>query len=433
MVTDPEAHLRAMGAEARRSLQVLEPPPSALTSTSQLQAVGNAFVMLGLLPEPVVESALAEHRAALERVGVAPQGELTIRPGAHGFWDARRRGRDELKEVTMAVAAPRLEIHLRAAVVQLDWLVLTPSGLRGVALIHRNEDDTPATAHWRRSLSELSVTDSARRSYRLVATAGTGNRETWSGGVATEPPLPSDTDWIEIAALGACPPQRVVFEPVTAVPVGRADPPWPTPAECYLAWLAPEVSPADTDATFGIGLDAHQASQVVAAVADALLAVGALPPQSPLLRHPPARDQAPWRSDVANRWAGRVHRRAAQPGSHTSYAGLTAALPLERAVAILEWVGVDADAVTLGLYIFPYVTGEYWPVSVPCMQVAAADDEGGRYETMPATFGSGGGEKGEGHGDLLVWPPVASHITRLRITVSTMWEAAWADIDLPGR
>jgi phage tail sheath gpL-like len=61
------------------------------------------------------------------------------------------------------------------------------------------------------------------------------------------------------------------------VPVGTGDPPWPTPAECYLAALAPVTK-------ISIGASGHVAAvgpedtaEIVAAVADSLIAVGALP------------------------------------------------------------------------------------------------------------------------------------------------------------
>ena len=58
------------------------------------EAVANAFVMLGLLPEQRAEEILAGHRLALEakgfRLGVLT-GELSVRPGALGFQDAQRR------------------------------------------------------------------------------------------------------------------------------------------------------------------------------------------------------------------------------------------------------------------------------------------------------------------------------------------------------
>jgi DNA-binding transcriptional MerR regulator len=39
----------------------------------------------------------------------------------------------------------------------------------------------------------------------------------------------------------------------------------------------------------------------------------------------------------------------------------------------------------------------------------------------------------EGSGSFWFWPPIAPAIKRIRVIVSTLWEAAWADIELPGR
>jgi len=39
----------------------------------------------------------------------------------------------------------------------------------------------------------------------------------------------------------------------------------------------------------------------------------------------------------------------------------------------------------------------------------------------------------EGSGSFWFWPPVSSQAKQLRVTVSTLWEAAWALIDIPGR
>ena len=61
----PEDCLRLLAAEA-----LLWAPHRPLFPESLgLMAVANAFVMLGLLPEPRAEAVLAEHKSALERNG----------------------------------------------------------------------------------------------------------------------------------------------------------------------------------------------------------------------------------------------------------------------------------------------------------------------------------------------------------------------------
>ena|SRR5216684_1415401 len=79
---DPESHLRLLTGEALEDA-VLGRPLAPVSIG--LQAVANAFVMLGLLPENRAEAILAEHKSALEGNGFEIRGfELTVRPGAHG-------------------------------------------------------------------------------------------------------------------------------------------------------------------------------------------------------------------------------------------------------------------------------------------------------------------------------------------------------------
>jgi hypothetical protein len=37
----------------------------------------------------------------------------------------------------------------------------------------------------------------------------------------------------------------------------------------------------------------------------------------------------------------------------------------------------------------------------------------------------------EGTGSFFFWPPVPTACKRIRVTVSTLWEAAWAEVELP--
>jgi len=49
---------------------VSRPDRPLFPESLRLMAVANALVMLGLLPEPRAEAVLAEHRSALERMGL---------------------------------------------------------------------------------------------------------------------------------------------------------------------------------------------------------------------------------------------------------------------------------------------------------------------------------------------------------------------------
>lgn len=282
-------------------------------------AVANALVMLGLLPEPRAEAILAEHREALERGGFGnawgvTEGELTVRPGAHGYWEARAAGLPETQ--------------------------------------------------------------------RLAAAAG--------------------------------------------VRTGTGEPPWPTPAECYLAALAPatSVSIATSDRVAEAGPE--ETAEIVAKVADRLMAVGALPVTSMLLRESSSGAPA-WQAALAHRWGRRAHRRA---GSRpVQRRALETRLLLAHATAVIESVAADGELVSIQLYGHPWVMGEYWPMITPCFQVRATDDAGNEHEGMAWDWQ--GFPRYAGCGSFWFWPPIDPARQSIQVTVSTLWEAAWAEFDLP--
>src|SRR6266581_6701474 len=102
---NPEHCLRSLAAEALR----WAPHRPLFPDSLRLMAVANAFVMLGLLPEPRAEAVLADHKSALERMGLGnawgvTEGELTVGPGADGYWQSRMAGPGGLREVPLLVA-----------------------------------------------------------------------------------------------------------------------------------------------------------------------------------------------------------------------------------------------------------------------------------------------------------------------------------------
>jgi hypothetical protein len=86
----------------------------------------------------------------------------------------------------------------------------------------------------------LSATDDAGRSYSLRWDGIRGSARLWMGEVVAEPmpeqELP-DVTWFELGTVNGST-ARVVFAPPPAIGAGPAAPPWPTPAESYLAWLS---------------------------------------------------------------------------------------------------------------------------------------------------------------------------------------------------
>ena len=450
---DPEAFLRAMVAPLSAARQGA-PLPGVPFS---LEAVANAFVMLGLLPERRAEQILAELRAELEakgfRFGVLT-GELSVSPGAHGFQDAQAVRRDSLTRIPLALAAEPVPISLGGAELTVTWATLTPGGVRlgyravaghlgsGMSGPHRRPYRvSPGQQFAEMVQAEASVTDNLGQMYRLRPVRGRGTVPSgqpgqppvrWDGEMLAEPqPGPTEpaggeaVRWLEFApASGRT--ARVVMPAPDWVATGTADPPWPTSAECYLAELAAVTS-------MSIGTDGGtvelDTAQIIATVADALLWVGALPPHSALLSGGTATGHGPagWREPVVHLWGRRAWRRAL--GDEPARAGLAAGLPMRQATAVIESITAHENLVSVQLYGHPWVTGEYWPMITPCFQVRAVDDTGGEHQGIR---GSGGGSP-EGSWEFWFWPPVAPAARRIKVIVSTLWEAAWAEVDIPGR
>lgn len=113
----------------------------------------------------------------------------------------------------------------------------------------------------------------------------------------------------------------------------------------------------------------------------------------------------------------------------TEHRGLAVRLPLEHATAVIESVSAQGELVSIRLYGRPWVHGEYWPMITPCFQVRAIDDSGDEHEGMAGDWHVSPGH--EGSGSFWFWPPVDPGRKSLRVIVSTLWEAGWAEIELP--
>src|SRR6185437_7565485 len=118
-------------------------------------------------------------------------------------------------------------------------------------------------------------------------------------------------EWFELAPTIGGGSGRVALSSPAQVPVGRSDPPWPTPAEGYLAALAP-VTRISMEASGTVAeAGPEETARIVATVADSLIAVGALPVTSTLLRESPGRGPG-WHGELVYRWRTRACRRAAR-------------------------------------------------------------------------------------------------------------------------
>jgi len=441
---NPEDCLRSLAAEV---LLWAHPDRPLFPDSLRLMAVANAFVMLGLLPEPRAEAVLADHRSALEREGFGDvwgvtEGELTVHPGADGFWQSRMAGSDSLREVPLLVAVAGVYCPTSVAEACFEWVKLTSTGWRLSFRATAPDPDpyrnSPAPDAMGRAMSEISLTDDAGQSHGLRA-EGVGwsrdlslGEQEWHGHVEVDRDPASRPEWFELAPTIGGASGRVAVPSPPQVPVGRSDPPWPTPAEGYLAALAPVTR--ISIATGGTVAEAgpEETARIVATVADSLIAVGALPVTSTLLRESPASGPGwhgpGWHAALAHQWGRRAHQRAARFRA-AEHRGLVVRLPLEHATTVIESVSAQDDLVSIQLYGHPWVMGEYPPMITPCFQVRAVDDAGNEHEGRPGDWRGFPGH--EGSGNFWFWPPVPSARKSIRVTVSTLWEAAWADIELP--
>jgi hypothetical protein len=186
-------------------------------------------------------------------------------------------------------------------------------------------------------------------------------------------------------------------------------------------------------------LEADTTAEIVATVADCLLAVGALPEGSALLRGGQEEVAPAWLEALAARWARRAHL-GGEGAARARHQVLLAALPFEHAGALIEAVTVACPSagrvVGVRLHGSPWVPAAPWPVIAPCFSVHATDDRGNTSRGIlegfqPAGLGTrpGASDQPAGSGTFWLWPPVPEGATRLAITVSTLWEAATAEID----
>jgi hypothetical protein len=436
---DPEDCLSSLTAEALRHAH---PDRPLFPSSLGLMAVANAFVMLGFLPEPRAEAILAGHRDALERQGFGTTwgvttGELTVRPGAHEYWASRAAGPGGLREVPLLVAAAGVRCPTPVVEVWFEWVKLTSTGLR-VSFRATAADpggySPPLHGAMRQAMSQISVTEDSGHVCDLTVEPAVWTRhqdrqeQEWHGQVLVDQDPAGKLAWLEFAPVREDASGRVVLLPPAQVPVGTSAAAWPTPAEGYLAELALVTSYSIGDSVSDSTVGPEETAEIVATVADSMLAVGALPVTSALLREFSGGRAPAWQLPLVRRWGRRVNRGAAEFRA-AGHRGLAVRLPLQDATAVIESVSVQGERVSVQVYGHPWVMGEYWPMITPCFQVCAVDDAGNEYVGMPGNWRGFPGN--EGSGRFFFWPPIGPDRQSIRVIVRTLWEAAWAEIELP--
>ena len=380
---DPAAYLRAMAAPLAWAE---EGSPLPVTRFS-VEAVANAFVILGLLPAAGAEEILAGQRPLLEAAGFRVSleiGELSVTSEARALQEARATGTNSPGWTPLAVAAGPVRCRFPGHDLTITSAALTPEGIcvryQGDAQEGERRQAGAIAKEVADEITDLSITDDTGGTYLVPPGQVTGvayrrrglrsasGRPLWiPEGDFLAVPVPGKAAsgggwpavrWLEFSAgpgQGTLPVRLEIRSPA-AVPTGTTEPAWPTPAEVYLAELAPvydwSIGSAETGS---VELDAPE---IVAAVASALLAVGALPPGSALLTAAQYRERRPARADwqraVTHMWADAARERARRAG-RTSGAGLAVPIPLEQAAAVIENITAYEDLVSVRLHGYPWV------------------------------------------------------------------------------
>jgi hypothetical protein len=453
---DPEACLRALAAPLAQA----KPGHPLPVTRFSLESVANAFVLLDLLSADRAEAILAACRPVLEAAGFQvgrTLGELAVQPATRAFQQARAAAPPALRQVPLTTAAGPVRCRLRGHDITITQATVTPEGvsLRFHSDPQDGESRRPPVSpdDMISAVTDLAIADDAGRTYLIPpghahaimsgqCSAPGGTRWIAEGHMLAVPAVGAPDDlpavgapdglatvrWLEFAATSG-PPVRLILSSPAAVPVGLARPPWPNPAECYLA----EFLPPAPDWALGsseTGVVHLEPAAIVSAVADALLAVGALPPDSPVLAVLAGKLRDRWQpSPDAGQLAQMDRWASEEPGA---VASLGVRLPFERAAVAIENVTAREDLMSVQLYGHPWGIGAGWPMITPCFRVTAADDTGAEYEGSLSRC-SVSIDTLEGGGTFWLWPPVDPRARQLRVTVSTLWEAAWALLDIPGR
>ncbi|HTU73699.1 MAG TPA: hypothetical protein VMG38_09280 [Trebonia sp.] len=462
-IVEPEECLRSLVDEA---LQRAQGGAQVLHCTLGVRAAANAFVLLGLIPERQADKVLSDYQGGLQQKGLGTSwgltdGELPAHSGAEQVYEAVAEGPAALTDVPEAMAPAGVSFPATiaglAADLLLEWVKLADGqwriSFRASASDPGGQPDRPSVV-MREALAMLRLTDETGHRYRPRVENVTWeripiSRQEWRGElVADQNPDAPRPAWLRIASAEAGTTETIPLAPAggqdgpqasrdAGLVTGTAASRWPSPAEGYLEALG-QVGAVKVGWT---DVEPAKTAEIVAIVADCLLAVGALAPDSGLLlaappavpagdavppRVPPA-DPASWQAALAARRASRAHLGAVATSAEAAHRVLLAELPLTHARVVVERVTQAAGGlVAVTLHGTPWVPAAPWPVIAPCFTVSAVDDNSNRHEGVLEGFSAG--RNATGHGTFFFWPPLSQAARSLTITVATLWEAATAEI-----
>ena len=457
-IVEPEECLRSLVDEA---LQRAQSGAQVLHCTLSVRAAANAFVLLGLVDEQQADKILFDYQGGLQQKGLGTSwgltdGELPAHSGAEEVYQALVSGPAALTDVPEAMAPAGVTfpatISGLPADLHLEWVKLADGqwriSFRASASDPGGQPDRPSVV-MREALAMLRVTDDTGHRYRPRVENVTWDRvpisrQEWRGDLVADqnPDAPSPA-WLRIASAESGTAETIPLAPVNGqesraemrpdagIVTGTTATRWPTPAEGFLDELA-QVSAVKVGWT---DVEPAKTAEIVAIVADCLLATGALSPDSEiLLAAGPGltAPQAPWRAALAARRASRAHLGGVATSGEAVHRVLLAEVPLSHARVVIERVTQAAGGlVAVTLHGSPWVATAPWPVIAPCFTVSAADDNGNAYEGVLEGFS--GGANATGRGTFFFWPPLSPAARGLTITVATLWEAATAEIPVNQR
>ncbi|HUN33796.1 MAG TPA: hypothetical protein VMU95_17445 [Trebonia sp.] len=454
-IVEPEECLRSLVDEATQRAQA---GAQVLHCTLSVRAAANAFVLLGLVSEQQADKILFDYQGGLQQKGLGTSwgltdGELPAHSGAQEVYQAVASGPAALTDVPEAMAPAAVEFPATIAglpaELRLEWVKLTEGqwriSFRASAKDPGGQPDRPSVV-MREAAGMLRVTDDTGHRYRHRVENVTWDRvpisrQEWRGElVADQNPDAPTPAWLEISSAESGTTETIPLVPAggqdepdgpqerreAGIVTGTAAPQWPTPAEGFLDVLARvgAVRVGWTD------LEPARTAEIAATVADCLLAVGALSPDSDILRTAgdgPAGAQTLWQAALADRRASRAHLGGVATSAEAVHRVLLTELPLTHARAVIERVTQAAGGlVAVTLHGSPWVEAAPWPVIAPCFTLSAVDDQGRAYEGVLEGFSGGGSPTGRG--TFFLWPPVSQAARSLTITVATLWEAATAEV-----
>ncbi len=151
---------------------------------------------------------------------------------------------------------------------------------------------------------------------------------------------------------------RLNFDLPSSPPSGTTYPPWSTPAEGYLTWLASGLPAAQANTVVGVGLTPKEAREVVFAVRDALLAVGALPPNSPILQQLFASPRRESLMRLTREFVSHVRGQFTEPSTEQDLVALGTRVPLRHSTMMISWMIVRGGVAYFELYVSPNTSGE---------------------------------------------------------------------------